>query len=83
MDKKGRFRSATKYTTFQSLSFGTSCKPKLCKNRSLTLIMRKRLSHKNIQSNPKACYMFIEKVSGYRGKCFFLTKKIGYISDLN
>ena len=41
---------------------------------TIALIMRDRLTHHNLQSNPHACYMFIEKGTGYKGKRFFLTK---------
>ena len=36
--------------------------------------MRDRLTHHNLQSNPHACFMFIEKGPGYKGKRLFLTK---------
>ena len=36
--------------------------------------MRDRLTHLNLQSNPYACYLFIEKGPGYKGKRLFLTK---------
>lgn len=49
-------------------------RPHIMDDGSLVLIMRDRLSHKNIQSNPKASYMFIEEGRGYKGKRFFLTK---------
>ncbi|MDY0363062.1 MAG: pyridoxamine 5'-phosphate oxidase family protein [Desulforegulaceae bacterium] len=49
-------------------------RPHIMDDGSLALIMRDRLSHKNIQSNPKASYMFIEEGRGYKGKRFFLTK---------
>ena len=41
---------------------------------TIALIMRDRLTHHNLQSNSHACYMFIEKGPGYKGKRFFLTK---------
>jgi hypothetical protein len=36
--------------------------------------MNDRLSHHNLQSNPRASYLFREDGGGYRGKRFFLTK---------
>jgi hypothetical protein len=36
--------------------------------------MRDRLTHANLQSNPHAAYLFIEKGPGYKGKRLFLTK---------
>ncbi len=37
-------------------------------------IMRDRLSHNNLQSNPHAVYLFIEDGPGYKGKRLYLTK---------
>jgi hypothetical protein len=34
----------------------------------VAFIMNERLSHKNLTSNPKAVYLFLEKGSGYNGK---------------
>ncbi len=41
---------------------------------TMALIMRDRLSHHNLQSNPHATYLFKEEGSGYNGKRFFMTK---------
>lgn len=49
-------------------------RPHIMEDGSLAVIMRDRLSHKNLQSNPKAAYMFIEAGPGYKGKRLFLTK---------
>lgn len=49
-------------------------RPHFMEDGAIALIMRDRLTHHNLQSNPHACYMFIEKGSGYKGKRFFLTK---------
>ena len=49
-------------------------RPHVMDDRTIALIMRDRLTHLNLQSNPQACYMYIEKGPGYRGKRFFLTK---------
>ena len=49
-------------------------RPHIMEDGSLAFIMRDRLSHKNLQSNPKAAYMFIEEGPGYKGKRLFLTK---------
>ena len=40
----------------------------------LAFIMRDRLSHKNLDSNPHAVYLFIEEGPGYKGKRLYLTK---------
>ncbi len=49
-------------------------RPHIMDDETIALIMRDRLTHFNLQSNPHACYMYIEKGPGYRGKRFFLTK---------
>jgi len=49
-------------------------RPYFMDDATIALIMRDRLSHHNLQSNSHACYMFIEKGPGYKGKRFFLTK---------
>ena len=49
-------------------------RPHFMEDGTIALIMRDRLTHQNLQSNPHACYMFIEKGTGYKGKRFFLTK---------
>jgi hypothetical protein len=37
-------------------------------------IMRDRLTHNNLQSNPHAAYLFVEQGPGYRGKRLYLTR---------
>ncbi len=49
-------------------------KPHFMEDGSLAFIMRDRLTHANLTSNPKAAYLFIEDGKGYRGKRFFLKK---------
>ena len=49
-------------------------RPHIMDDGTIALIMRDRLTHHNLQSNAHACYMFIEKGPGYKGKRFFLTK---------
>jgi hypothetical protein len=46
----------------------------LIEDGTLAFIMRDRLSHHNLQSNPHAAYLFKEEGSGYRGKRLFLTR---------
>ena len=41
---------------------------------SVAMIMRDSLSHKNIQQNPYAVYLFIEATVGYQGMRVFLKK---------
>lgn len=49
-------------------------RPHFMDDGTMALIMRDRLTHHNLQSNSRACYMYIEKGPGYKGKRFFLTK---------
>ena len=49
-------------------------RPHFMEDGTLAVIMRDRLTHANIQSNPHAAYLFIEEGPGYRGKRLFLTK---------
>ncbi|MCJ7830840.1 MAG: pyridoxamine 5'-phosphate oxidase family protein [Desulfobacterales bacterium] len=49
-------------------------RPHVMEDGSLAFIMRDRLTHSNIQANPHAAYLFMEKTPGYRGKRLFLTK---------
>jgi hypothetical protein len=49
-------------------------RPHVLADGRLALIMRDRLTHKNLESNPHAAYLFVEEGPGYRGKRLFLTK---------
>ena len=49
-------------------------RPHFMEDGAIAMIMRDRLTHHNLESNPHACYMFIEKGPGYKGKRLFLTK---------
>lgn len=49
-------------------------RPHFMEDGTIAMIMRDRLTHHNLQSNPHACYLFIEKGVGYNGKRLFLTK---------
>ena len=49
-------------------------RPHFMDDGTIALIMRDRLTHHNLQSNPHACFMFIEKGPGYKGKRLFLSK---------
>jgi hypothetical protein len=49
-------------------------RPHFMDNGTIAMIMRDRLTHHNLESNSHACYMFIEKGPGYKGKRLFLTK---------
>lgn len=49
-------------------------RPHVQDDGTVALIMRPRLSYANLQSNPKAAYLFIEKGAGYKGKRLYLEK---------
>jgi hypothetical protein len=48
--------------------------PHVFDDGTLAFIMRERLTHLNLQSNPHAVFLFIENISGYRGVRLFLKK---------
>lgn len=48
--------------------------PEVVDKSTIAFIIRQRLSHQNLKSNPHAAYMFIEKGEGYAGKRLYLTK---------
>ncbi|KAB2951866.1 pyridoxamine 5'-phosphate oxidase family protein [Heliorestis acidaminivorans] len=48
-------------------------KPHFMEDGQIAFIMREKLTYKNIQANPKACYLFAEK-DKYEGKRLYLTK---------
>lgn len=50
-------------------------RPNVMEDGSLAFIMRDRLTHYNLQSNPHATYLFVEDGPGYKGKRLFLTKE--------
>ena len=49
-------------------------RPHFMEDGTIAMIMRDRLTHRNLQSNPHAAYLFHEKGTGYKGKRLFLTK---------
>jgi len=49
-------------------------RPHVTEEDTVAFIMRPRLTHENLQSNPHAAYMFIEEGPGYKGKRLYLTK---------
>lgn len=49
-------------------------RPHFMEDGSLAFIMRDRLTHDNLQSNPSATYLFIEEGPGYKGRRLFLEK---------
>ncbi len=49
-------------------------RPHFMEDGSIAMIMRDRLTHHNLQTNPHAAYLFHENSPGYKGKRLFLTK---------
>jgi len=49
-------------------------RPHVQDDGSVAFIMRDRLTHANIQTNPQATYLFREDKPGYRGLRLFMTK---------
>lgn len=49
-------------------------RPHFLEDGTIAFIMRDRLTHQNIQSNPHAAYLFVENGPGYKGKRLYLTK---------
>ncbi|MEJ5349512.1 MAG: pyridoxamine 5'-phosphate oxidase family protein [Desulfosoma sp.] len=49
-------------------------RPHVMEDGTLGFIMKDRLTHHNLQSNPRAAYLFREDGGGYKGKRFFLKK---------
>jgi hypothetical protein len=49
-------------------------RPYIIDEKKIAFSMLERLSYANVQSNPKAAYMFIEQSEGYSGTRLYLTK---------
>lgn len=49
-------------------------KPRVVDETTVAFVMKERLSHQNLKSNPNAAYMFIEKGDGYKGRRLYLTE---------
>jgi hypothetical protein len=50
-------------------------RPRVIDDHTIAFIMADRLSHGNLQANPQAAYLFIEKNSSYQGKRLYLTRQ--------
>jgi len=48
--------------------------PHFLEEGTMAFIMRDRLTHHNLQSNPFATFLYIEEKAGYSGKRLFLKK---------
>ena len=49
-------------------------RPYVIDETTIAFSMLERLSYANIQSNPRAAYLFMERGEGYVGKRLYLTK---------
>lgn len=49
-------------------------RPHFMDDNTVAFIMRDRLTHHNIQSNPHAAFLFLEEGPGYMGKRLYLSK---------
>lgn len=49
-------------------------RPHFMEDGSLAFIMRDRLTHSNLQTNPYAAYLFLEQGPGHKGRRLFLKK---------
>ena len=49
-------------------------RPHVTDETTVAFIMREHLTHQNLQSNPHAAYLFLEKGPRYPGKRLYLTK---------
>jgi len=49
-------------------------RPHVMADGTIAFIMRDRLTHKNLEKNPYACYLFIEAERGYKGIRLYLKK---------
>jgi len=48
--------------------------PHVIEEETIAFLMADRLTHKNLQSNPHAAYLFMEEEERYKGKRLYLTK---------
>jgi hypothetical protein len=51
-------------------------RPHVIDDQTVAFIMRDHLSHDNIEANPHAAYLFIERAEGYSGLRMYLTKTL-------
>ena len=56
------------------LDMAIYAKPEVAGELTIAFVMKERLSHQNLRTNPHAAYMFIEEGEGYKGHRFYLTK---------
>ena len=80
MDMKTYFESAKGHGVLATadasgrVNLAIFARPHVMEDNSVAFIMRHRLTHSNLQSNPQAAYLFLETGPGYKGKRLYLTK---------
>jgi len=57
-----------------NINLAVYARPHMIDDTTAAFIMSDRLSHRNLGSNGKAAYLFIEESPGYRGIRLYLTK---------
>jgi hypothetical protein len=57
-----------------SVDIALYARPHCIDEKTVAFIMNERLSYKNLTSNPKAAYLFLEKGPAYKGQRLYLTK---------
>ncbi len=67
---KGVFSTADRNGKVNSAIYS---RPHFIEEGKLAFIMRDRLSHSNLLSNPHAAYLFIEDGPGYKGKRLYMS----------
>ena len=72
-DAKGRGVLATSDSD-GNVDIAIYSRPYIIEEKKIAFSMLERLSYANVQSNPKAAYMFIEQGQGYNGTRLYLTK---------
>ncbi len=56
------------------LTAAVYARPHFIDDENIAFIMADRLTHKNLESNPHAAYLFMEAGDDYNGKRLYLTK---------
>lgn len=72
-DAKGRGVLATADSDGK-VDLAVYASPHILEDGAIAFIMRDRLTHRNLQSNPHAAYLFMEEGPGFKGLRLFLTK---------
>jgi hypothetical protein len=80
MDLAGYFESTKGFGVLATASadgkvdLAVYARPHVLDEETVAFIMADRLSHANLQANPRAAYLFRENGEGYEGKRLYLSK---------